>query len=180
MRQWAQRRGALRWGGLSWILPGRRKGATAEGGSPAPVPQLCCGLARCLYIWDAFLARSYHLPTVSTRRPPNLRTWLRSACHCLLRSRAAFRPGLAQLECRDRRPATAHRTTRPPAATVHGPPDSGPLLSRAASLSPTSHLPRPPRRPAFRGVHRAAPSQGAMALAAESAKQPTSCASGGP
>ena len=165
---------------LSWILPGRKKGATAEGGSPAPVRQLCCGLARCLYIWDAFLARSYHVPSVSTRRPSDLRTWLCSARHCLLRSRAAFRPGLAQLECRDRRPATAHRTTRPPAATVHGPLESGPLLRRAASLSPTSRPPRPPPRPAFRGAHRAAPNQGAMALAAESAKLPTSCAFGGP
>lgn len=180
MRQWARGGGALRWGGLSWIRPGRRKGATTEGGSPAPVRQLCCGLARCLYIWDAFLARIYHVPTVSIRRPSDLRTWLRSACHCLLRSRAAFRPGRAQLECRDRRPATAHRTTRPPAATVHGPLDSGPLLSRAASPSPTSRPPHPLRRPAFRGAHRAAPSQCAMASAAESDKRPTSCASGDP
>lgn len=158
----------------------KKKGSHRRGGSPAPASLLCCGLARCLYIWDAFLAPSYHIPTVSTRRPSALRTWLHSARHCLLRSRAAFRPGLAQLECRDRRPATAHRTTRPPAATVHGPRDSGPLLSRAASLSPTSRPPSPPRRPAFRGAHRAAPSQGAMASAAESAKRPTSCASGGP
>lgn len=168
------------WGGLSGILLARRKGATAEGGSSAPARLLCCGLAGCLYICDAFLARSYQVPAVSTRRPSALRTLLRSACHCLLRSRAAFRPGLAQLECIDRRPATAHRTTRPPAATVHGPPDSEPLLSRAASLSPTSRQPRPPRRPAFSGAHRAAPSQGAMASAAESARRPTSCASGGP
>lgn len=87
-----------------------------------------------------------------------------------------LRPGRAQLECRDRRSTTAHSTTRPPAATVHGPRDPGPPLSRAAPPPPLS---RPPHRPA----RRAAPILGAMASArpaAVSAWRPTSCAFDGP
>lgn len=107
------------------------------------------------------------------RRPPARPGPVTAAA---LRAQRSLRPGRAQLECRDRRPATAHSTTRPPAAPVHGPRDPGPPLSRAAPPPPQL---RPPRRPA----RRAAPIPGAMASArpaAVSAWRPTSCAFDGP
>ncbi|XP_003904516.2 transcription factor SOX-18, partial [Papio anubis] len=58
------------------------------------------------------------------------------------RSRAPFRPGRAQLECRDRRPATAHRTDPRGLAAA-----AAALAAPAAPASPPSPQRSPPRSP---------------------------------
>lgn len=161
----------------------RARPATPRHAPPRPPRR---PLAPRRYIWAPTRREATAVPTAA--HPPHASDPDVPAAHPP-RSRAPFRPGRAQLECRDRRPATAHRTTRPPAATVHGPRAPGPPLSRAASPPPPPRPPRPPRlprqprRPARHAARRAAPSRGAMASArpaAGSARRPTSRASGGP